>query len=275
MRFSVTASLLLGQAISALDTGIILPLYLYPSNGAAAWLPAFDAIRLDLNTPWLVILNPSNGPGSTGKPGNNDPNYIAGTSQLNNYYPKVTTIGYVYTSYAKMPLSKLKATITTWSKWATYSKANIAVHGIFFDECSSANFDYLKQAIAFARGAFGNSITTVCNFGAKAGAKFYTICDVVVAFESCLNCPDGPPYMDQATLSNSIPSGYMTQGAVILNRFTGKSADGRMANEALINAYVQTMKQNGLGWFYFASTGYDSITAPVASVGADAAALAA
>ncbi|KAH6983609.1 Spherulation-specific family 4-domain-containing protein [Ilyonectria sp. MPI-CAGE-AT-0026] len=274
MRFSVTASLLLGQTISALATGIILPLYLYPSNGAAAWQPAFDAISLDSTIQWLAIINPSNGPGSTGKPGNDDPNYITGTWKLNRY-SKVKTIGYVYTSYAKMPLSKLKATITTWSKWATYSKANIAVYGIFFDECSSANFDYLNQAITFARGAFGTRITTVCNFGAKAGAKFYTICDVVVAFESCLNCPDGPPYIDQATLSNNIPSGYMTQGAIILNRFTGTSADGRVANRTLINEYVQTMKQNGLGWFYFASAGYDSLTAPPATVGADAAALAA
>ncbi|KAH7108779.1 Spherulation-specific family 4-domain-containing protein [Dactylonectria macrodidyma] len=260
--------------MSALATGITLPLYLYPSNGAATWQPAFNAISSNSKIPWLAIVNPSNGPGSTGKPGNNDPNYITGTSKLNSY-SNVKTIGYVYTSYAKMPLRKLKDTITTWSKWSTYSGANIAVHGIFFDECSTANFDYLNQAITFARGAFGNGITTVCNFGTKAGAKFYTICDVVVAFESCLNCPDGPPYMDQATLSNNIPSGYMTQGAIILNRFTGTSADGRVANQALINEYVQTMKQNGLGWFYFASAGYDSLTTLPATVGADAAALAA
>ncbi|KAH6986701.1 Spherulation-specific family 4-domain-containing protein, partial [Ilyonectria destructans] len=236
--------------------------------------PVFNAILSNSNIQWLAILNLLNGPGSTGSPGNNDPNYITGISKLNNY-SNVKTIGYIYTSYAKILLYKLKATITTWSKWATYSQANIAIYGIFFDECSSANFNYLNQAIIFARRAFGNSITTVCNFGAKAGVEFYTICNVIVAFKSCLNCPDGLLYMDQATLSNNIPSSYMTEGAIILNRFTGTSADSRVANQALINGYVQTMKQNGLGWFYFASAGYDTLTAPPATVGADAAPLAA
>ncbi|KAH7010991.1 hypothetical protein EDB80DRAFT_749554 [Ilyonectria destructans] len=221
--------------MSALTTGIILPLYLYPSNGAANWKPAFNAILSNSN------IHPS----STGKPNNNDPNYITSISKLNSYSN------------------------------ATYSQANIAIYSIFFDKYSSANFNYLNQAIIFVCRAFSNSITTVYNFSAKAGAEFYTICNIVVAFKSCLNCPDGPLYIDQATLSNNIPSGYMTEGAIILSQFTGISADGRVANQALINEYVQTMKQNSLGWFYFASAGYDTLTALPATVRADAAPLAA
>ncbi|KAJ3550309.1 hypothetical protein NM208_g32 [Fusarium decemcellulare] len=277
MHFSTMATLLAGQAISAAATGILLPLYKYPSkdwnDGAANWKPAFDAISSNTENQWLVVVNPGNGPGATGKPGNDDVNYIAGTAKLNGY-SNVKTVGYVRTDYSKSPLEELKANITTWSEWATYTDANIAVHGLFFDE-SSANFDYLNEAITFARQAFSSSITTICNFGGKAAEEYYDICDVVVAFESCLNCPDGPPYQDQTTLSNNIPSGHEAQGSVILNRFTGTSADGKEANQGLINDYVKTMKQFGLGWFYFTSADYNTIDTEPATVGANAAALSA
>ncbi|KAF4978234.1 hypothetical protein FZEAL_5339 [Fusarium zealandicum] len=275
MQFSITASLLFGQAMSVAATGIVLPLYTYPSmewnDGAANWKPVFDAISADSNIPWLVVVNPENGPGATGEPGNDDVNYVAGTSKLNSY-SNVKTIGYVRTDYAQSPLDELKASITTWSEWATYPDADVAVHGLFFDE-SSADFDYLNEAITFAREAFSDSITVVCNFGAKAATEYYSICDVVVAFESCLNCPDGPPYEDQTTLSNNIPSGFETQSAVILNRFTGTSSDGKVANQALINAYVKTMEQDGLGWFYFTSADYNNTNIEPATVGANAQAL--
>ncbi|KAM5349733.1 hypothetical protein ACJ41O_006238 [Fusarium nematophilum] len=277
MRFSSAVGLLAGQAISTAATGILLPLYKYPSeswnDGAANWKPAFDAIAADSSIPWLVVVNPFNGPGPTGKPGNEDVNYIAGTAKLNSY-SNVKTIGYVRTNYGQSPLEELKANITTWSQWSTYTEADIAIHGIFFDE-SSADFDYLNEAITFTREAFSDGVTVVCNFGTKAAAEYYSICDVVVAFESCLNCAEAPPYESQTTLTNNVPSGYEGQAAVILNRFTGTSIDGREANQALINEYVDTIEQHGLGWFYFTSADYDTIDAEPATVGANAAALAA
>ncbi|RMJ13308.1 hypothetical protein CDV36_007031 [Fusarium kuroshium] len=275
MCFAITVGLLVGQAISTAATGILLPLYVYPSqesgDGALNWSPVFDAISSNTDIPWLVVVDPLNGPGASGKPGNDDVNYIDGTSKLNSY-SNVKTIGYVRTNYGQAPLDELKANITSWSNWGTYAAADVGVDGIFFDE-SSADFDYLNEAITFARNAFSNSITTICNFGCRAEAEYYSICDVVIAFESCLNCADGPPYESQKILSNNIPSGYESKAAVILNMFTGTSVDGKEADRGLMNEYVETMKETGLGWSYFTSADYDTIDAGPATVGANADAL--
>ncbi|UPK95616.1 hypothetical protein LCI18_006551 [Fusarium solani-melongenae] len=270
MRFSTIA-------ISTAATGILLPLYVYPSqesgDGAINWNPVLDAISSNTNIPWLVVVDPLNGPGASGKPGNGDANYIDGTSKLNSY-SNVKTIGYVRTDYGQAPLDELKANITTWSNWGAYAAANVGVDGIFFDE-STADFDYLNEAITFARNVFSNSIITICNFGSRAEAEYYSICDVVIAFESCLNCADGPPYESQKTLSNNIPSGYESKAAVILNQFTGTSADGKEADRGLVTEYVKTMKEGGLGWYYFTSANYNTIDAEPATVGANANALSA
>ncbi|KAJ4214318.1 hypothetical protein FSOLCH5_010993 [Fusarium solani] len=275
MRFSTTVGLLVGQAISTAATGVLLPLYVYPSqeagDGAVDWNPVFEAISSNVNIPWLVVVDPLNGPGASGKPGNDDINYIDGTSKLNSY-SNVKTIGYVRTNYGQAPLDELKANITTWSNWGTYASADVGVDGIFFDE-SSANFDYLNEAITFARNTFSKSITTICNFGSRAETEYYSICDVVIAFESCLNCADGPPYESQKTLSSNIPAGYESKAAVILNRLTGTSVDGKEANRGLISEYVETMKESGLGWYYFTSADYNTIDAEPATVGANVDAL--
>ncbi|KAF7362121.1 putative cell surface spherulin 4-like protein [Mycena venus] len=143
-------------------TGILLPLYIYPSqvfnDGAANWQPAVSAISAHPNVPWLVVVNPHNGPGLTGQPGDADPNYITGVSQLN-ALSNVRTIGYVRTNFGASPLAEVEANITTWKNWDT-SSSNIGVDGIFFDEASTSSFDYLSSAISFARSTFGNKAIT-------------------------------------------------------------------------------------------------------------------
>ena len=267
---SVTKSLFLTSLIaSASATGVLLPLYVYPSaiwnDGAANWKPAFDAISSHSSVPWLVVVNPGNGPGATGQPGNGDQNYISGVSQLNSH-ANVKTVGYVRTNYGTSSLDELKANITTWSKWSTYTAANVAVNGIFFDE-TVADFNYLNEAITFARQSFSQPITTICNFGAKATAEYYDICDVVIAFESYLNHVDAPQYKSQTTLSSNVPKGYESKASIIVHHFTGTAYDGAAATAALLNTYISVIKNYGIGWCYFNSADYDSITATPATVG--------
>ncbi|PNY26845.1 Spherulin-4 [Tolypocladium capitatum] len=273
MHYTIIAGVVASLATYSSATGVLLPLYVYPSatsgDGATNWNPVFDAASAHSNVPWLVVMNVANGPGPTGAPGNGDANYIAGVSRLNSY-SNIKTIGYVHTAYAAAPMQELQDNITTWSRWATYSSANIAVQGIFFDEATSNNYAYLQQAISFARSAFPNPITTICNFGISTPATFYSICDVVIAFESCLNCPGAFQYQSQTTLSANIPSGYASQAAVIVHDFTGTSYDGQAADETLLSSYSNTLRSNGVGWGYFCSAGYSSITTGPATVGQDA-----
>lgn len=264
-------------ASTASATGILLPLYVYPSatwnDSAANWKPVFEAAAAHPSVEWLVVVDPQNGPGATLQPGNGDINYISGTAQLNDF-ANVETIGYVRTDYGNAPMAELKANITAWHGWGSYAEANIAVNGIFFDESSAANKAHLTEAVAFARETFGSELTAVCNFGAAVAEEFYDICDIVVAFESCLSCAGAPVYESVKTLKANIPEESEDSAAIIVHDFVGSAADGSVADAALLKKYVSEAKAYGLGWLYFTSGGYHEISISPATVGANAAALA-
>lgn len=278
MHFLAASTLLASLATTAsAASGVLLPLYVYPSasfgDNAANWKPAFDAIKATTNVPWLAVVNPSNGPGPTGQPGNGDANYVSGISQLN-ALANVQTIGYVRTDYARSPLDELKKNITTYHSWAATNK-DVAVKGIFFDETSTTNFAYLKEAVDHARATFTEGpATMICNFGTTTPAEFYKVCDVVIAFESCLNCPLGSQYKSQETISNNIPKGLEPQAAIIVHHFTGTTFDGKTADNALLTNFAQTIKTNKVGWAYFCSADYNDIKSNPASIGAVAKAMA-
>ncbi|KAG5913638.1 hypothetical protein E4U42_000958 [Claviceps africana] len=268
----VALSLLVVAAWTALAsaTGVLLPLYLYPSSkfndGAANWNPVVAAASSSPSLPFLTVVNPSNGPGRTGRPGDGDANYVTGVSRLNTLR-NVKTIGYVRTNYSAAPMAELKANMSIWKSWSTYPSANISMHGIFLDE-SAANAAYMAEAAAFARKTFGPSATVVCNFGTAAPEAYYDVCDVVVAFESCLNCALGPRYRSGETIRASIPARRRARAAVIVNHFAGRAFDGSVADEALLGRYAADVKREGVGWAYFCSGGYDDVRSRPATIGA-------
>ncbi|KAG6004246.1 hypothetical protein E4U21_001305 [Claviceps maximensis] len=268
-----TSSLLVVAAwtVSASATGLLLPLYLYPSSdyndGAANWKPVVAAASSTPSLRFLTVINVFNGPGQTGQPGDADRNYITGVSQLNALH-NMKTIGYVRTNYSMAPMQELKTNMSIWKSWSTYTAANISIHGIFFDE-SAPNLTYMKEAASFARELFGSSATVVCNFGTTAPVAYYDICDVVVAFESCLNCNLGPQYKSRDTIRAFLPAGKRerARGAVIVNSFVGRAFDGSVADEALLRKYTGDAKSEGVGWAYFCSAGYDDVRSRPAAIG--------
>ncbi|KAH7156637.1 putative cell surface spherulin 4-like protein [Dactylonectria macrodidyma] len=248
ISFSALGSLI--TSVSA--TGILLPLYVYPAaewdDNAANWKPVIEAVEAHGQLDWTIVVNPNNGPGLSGKPADDDVSFVSGVSQLNAHL-NVKTVGYVRTNYAKAPMDELKANITNYASWASYCKADISIHGIFFDK-SEADFDYLNEAITYAREAFNQSITAVCNFGTKAAEEYYDICDIVVAFESCLDCEGLPQYQSQETVTTNVPS----------------DLEGKGADALLLTSYAQTLVGGGIGWYYFCSGDYDDITSTPATV---------
>lgn len=258
----LTTGIVLALAAGVSSTGVILPLYLYPSttwnDGAANWSPAFKAMADYPSLQWLAVVNVASGPGPTYMPGNNDINYIAGVSKLNSY-PNVKTIGYVRTDYAKAPMAEITKNITTWANWASYSASNISIHGLFIDE--SSNLAYMTNVTAFARNAFGSKITIYCHFGAQAPADFYKICDAVGSFESYAS------YLSTQTMQNTIPAGFASQAGIIIHHFAGKTADGITADINSLNSYIQGMVKGGLGWLYFCTDYFTSMSLGPATVG--------
>jgi hypothetical protein len=263
------SSLLPALAATVSATGLILPLYVYPAaswqDGAAKWKPVIDAASSNPSVPWLTVVNPNSGPGDTLLPGNNDPNYVAGVSKLN-ALRNIKTIGYVRTNYAKHPMDDLKRQMTAYKGWNDYTAANISIHGIFFDE-SAQDLTYMREAVRFAKSSFGGHSTIVCNFGAAAAADYYELCDVVVPFESCLNCAGKPQYKSGATIDANVPAGKLGKAAVIINYFEGTAFDGSVADAALVKTYLATAKQKGLAWVYFASKDYDDVVSGPATIG--------
>lgn len=90
---------------------------------------------------FIVIVNPSSGPGSAPYP---NEHYTASVEKLNTY-PNVQTIGYVRTGYASRNISDVVAEVSTYAGWASNSSA-LAMHGIFFDE---APHQYSADAVEF------------------------------------------------------------------------------------------------------------------------------
>lgn len=262
MRFLAASTVLAGMASMASATGILLPLYVYPTE--ANWKPVYDSIAAYKKIPWTIVINPGNGPGATRQPGNGDANYITGTSKLNSY-SNVETVGYVRTNWAATPIETVKADLDVWASWSSYKSADLEMRGIFFDEAGS-DYNYLQQATAYARQVLGRDTTIVCNFGTKFDAKFYNICDIGVVFESCLNCGDGVPFNGQTTVDEYVPKNYAADSAIIVRGFSGVGIDSQAADVNLLKSHIKTIVNNKVGQLYFCSAGYDDITTAPASL---------
>ena len=68
-------------------TGVLIPLYLYPSS-LAVWKPVITAKQAYPSVPFVAIANPASGPGTA-----SDPNYVTAIKSLQDAGVKV--VGYV------------------------------------------------------------------------------------------------------------------------------------------------------------------------------------
>jgi len=118
---------------TALLSGIIVPLYIYPEEGCTAWEPLFTAISSHSTLPFYVIVNPDSGPGTDPL----DPNYQACIPNLRPVSnPNVKVIGYVTTGVPGQSGARLPADVTgdvdTYAGWGVAYRPD----GIFFDQAS-------------------------------------------------------------------------------------------------------------------------------------------
>ncbi|KAL4811815.1 Spherulation-specific family 4 [Aspergillus spinulosporus] len=137
-------------------SNVIFPLYIYPETNST-WAPLYDAIAAHPDLQFLVVINPSSGPGNSSTP---DEAYQIAIRQLNTY-ANVQKIGYVRTNYAQRNVSEVLADISTYSGWPSQS-ADLAVTGIFFDESphqyAAETVEYLERinaAVVHASGIEG------------------------------------------------------------------------------------------------------------------------
>jgi len=89
---------------------------------------------------FMVIINPSSGPGSQYP----DEQYTAALKQLATY-PNVQKFGYVRTGYASRNLSDVISELNVYAGWSSKGPA-FAMDGIFFDE---SPHQYTAEAVDF------------------------------------------------------------------------------------------------------------------------------
>jgi len=237
--FLVLAPLLL--ALSATSMFILLPLHEYPGTSASAWSNVTAAIAAYPKVQWQVIINPDSGPGTNlTNPYPTDPGYIAGISKLNSY-PDVITLGYVDTSFTKTPYSTVISNISVYAEWASYTKANISIGGIFFDDVNDTDSatvsNYYGNASAYAYANVPSAVTPVIfNPGNPGPTKLFDHCDTMVEFEDLVS-----KYQNVPTIDN-LPSEYLDQSAIILYNTTAATD---------IESLVHSMSQNGIEAVYF------------------------
>jgi hypothetical protein len=109
---------------ASVPTGLIVPLYTYPTDGT--WAAIIAAKKAHPSVPIVAVINPNSGPGTS-----KSTDYATGITDLQ--AAGVTVIGYVPTGYAKASYSPLPNVESQVSDYVTWYPT---IEGIFFDEMS-------------------------------------------------------------------------------------------------------------------------------------------
>lgn len=212
---------------------ILLPLYIYPATGA--WDILYTNITANPHLTFAIVINPNSGPGAPPYP---DPDYIAGIAQLNSY-PNTELYGYVHTLTATRSQSLIKADIRTYAHWQDYSRADIHMDGIFFDEAPSAysktTYSTMTAITNYARSTiYADNVKVIFNPGVIPDSRYYDIADTIVAFE------DYYANYNSKTLS-TIPQVNRAKSAILMHHFTGTLQDQTAIVSSLTNGGLQAL----------------------------------
>lgn len=297
-------------------TEVMVPLYVYPGNVTwtnPEWSAAVEAIKHNPHLHFYVIINPNNGPRNTSDPTGynggycqvyNNTDYIphgcnrdwtshlSAISKLSN----AQTIGYVYTSYGQRPVEDVKADILEWSQWdrePTWDEgktANIAIHGIWFDEVgsSSGNASQCLELVQYANDTFNakgskrGKYSVILNSGpvsdANYEAELFNMSSAVVTKETCYTSdPDSlgvawdcqEPYspfdFSSLTAGSGLPhdSAFLPQTVVIVHQFRGPPT----ATMQTLSDQIDGVVQLGLHSTYFTSGSWHNTTMIPATIG--------
>jgi len=160
-----------GANATIAPTGIIIPLYAYPTDGA--WAAVIQAKNAYPNVPFMAVIDPGSGPGTSP-----DPNYVAGVKNLQ--AAGVIVLGYVPTGYATgsySAIGNLEAQVSAYNSW-------YHVNGIFFDEMSNVvgYESYYSTLNAYVKSL--GMTHTVGNPGATVPTTYIGTLDTLVIYEN-------------------------------------------------------------------------------------------
>jgi hypothetical protein len=136
--------LLTSVATLSSRTGVIIPLYIYPTDGS--WAALIQLKHAHPSIPIVAIINPGDGPGKA-----IDSNYVNG---IHNFKAAgITIVGYIATNFGSRSLAIVKSEMEAYKNW-------YGVNGIFFDEMGSTkNFINYYRSLALEASSLHFAIT--------------------------------------------------------------------------------------------------------------------
>lgn len=151
------------------QVGLLFPMYIYPGT---AWTNLISLKENYPSVPMIVVINPSNGPGSS-----KDSNYVTYTKDLEN--AGITVLGYIYTHYADGTItqSSVESQANTYKSW--YS-----VNGLFLDQMDNkaGGETYYSNITSWAHS---NGFTPVVgNPGTTTISGYVGTVDIMIPYES-------------------------------------------------------------------------------------------
>ncbi len=133
------------SSATASPSGIVIPLYTYPTDGT--WSTVAQTAESYPNVPIMAVINPDSGPGSSF-----DQNYANGIALLQS--AGVIVLGYVDTAFATDSISSVESEVNQYLQWYP------TINGIMFDDMSNApgNEGYYSTLDSYAQ-SLGLAIT--------------------------------------------------------------------------------------------------------------------
>lgn len=162
------------KQLEAVDTdmdyytnGLIVPLYLYPSEERAAEFERVVTIKsIYPELPIIVIINPYNGPGEYSD------NYRDLVEKYNN--AGVSMIGYIYADYSNRPLNEIYSDIDQFK--VLYPELD----GLFVDEVDDGgSYDYYKSIYDYA----SDLDFMIGNPGTETEVNYFDIFNIIIIDE--------------------------------------------------------------------------------------------
>ncbi|KAL3422764.1 hypothetical protein PVAG01_06920 [Phlyctema vagabunda] len=218
---------------------VVLPLYIYPTDGS--WDVLFAALASHPKLRFVIIINPSSGPGS---PPNPDSDYVSAISKLR-MYSNVDLLGYVHVTYATRPVALVQEDIDIYAGWRSYPGSRIHMDGIFFDEAPSkypgGDYHYMQSVASYAKQKLGG--TVMLNPGVAVDEAYYEISDLVIACENTYQDYSGTPLddLDHSTRHRT---------CVLVHHFMGTVKDQE--------GFLTSLIRQQIGGIFISTEEYDS-----------------
>jgi len=223
---------------SAKLSGMVYPLYMYPSG--AAGLNVYESVNNATESVSVMwgIVNPDNGDDNKCPPNSDWVN-------AEHILAKTRTLGYTHSSYGNRDIAAVKAVIANYySCWSP--------KGIFIDEAANSQdkLSYYCELYAYIKQLGGSGTSVWINPGTNTIEGYINCADVIMAAE-----------MDYAAWTSYTPSAWMSKYAP--ERFGTIIGDVTSANmPGVITKMASDKFGYGIVYSQSLSTAYTSTTLP-------------